>query len=1666
VSIYTVDMALRGVSVSDYFNTKVRLAKEADIMSEYQQLLAVWNGLDVSIRAVVDEPDELTTHSKFRQRLDAKEMIWRERILVSQSPRAGRGGYGRGANQYQQPGYQSSQPYFNSNYQGPQQQFGGLQQSGGLDSRTPWNRGQSFNQRTWTPQATRPAVQTSPPRLQITNGQQPAQLPQNPNQSTQSRPLQSTQTSPLNKFPNNQSRPYQQNTISFRRQCGKCGGNHMSWEHDFLSANPGISRPPKAFYVQALTSGLSNEDDVAYCLETYHAICREENGGQEPYQQEPDQQQEEQQDPTAFFGLTDPIPYPEVGGSNWFRNSATPPDDLNNPQYQVPFFFAASSTSGELSAPPMTEPEPPLFKCRQCESTFKSRNRLFNHIKEKEHYKAQPEVGDARAPEIRSPPSHAPSASGLAFLGYSYAQIQVQTELEEPLHVVCADTGCVMMAVDEDWLVAVYPKCQISTMSQPVQVNGIGGSTHVSQCYTVIKVYIPGEDTQTAKPVTAALDMEVHLVKGLGCRLLIGCDVLDPYKAVIDFDKQQLAIRSCNIATPITVKKKNQPSIVNRKVKTARRTVIPPCSQGVIPVKFKPLGGVERNLDFIPKYSGPSAFLAMSGAFLESVFSNKTDFVLYHNKSDHAVIVNKNTVLGSLTDFHPTTDCRLLSPEEAYSTISRFPVAKAERFVNPADPEWKRVADALYAQQYTATSFQGIGDFIPKSTQEHIEDAVGSSILDDSLGDQRPISSFIDDIRISPTLPEGQKQRLKAVVTQFRSVFERTDGTVDEPEDNWLKIKIKEGAEVPKPKGVYRLGKKDREVVDRLFDRLRREGKMSRSAGSPYGWGVFVVWNRNDPNDKGRVVVDTRGLNAITEDDNYPLPYQEDLLHFVKGKGFIALMDAIKSYYQRNSHPSSWPYQTVHTHRGAEQFNVLMMGFKGSVAHQQRFMEELMEEFDFVMVYIDDILIASDTFEEHIEHIAAVLDKLERVNLALNPAKCSLGFERIKVLGHLVDQYGLATLEAKTAAIREMEYPTTLAQLDYFLGLTGYYRQYVAWYAQKARPLKNLKTFRLRDSPRKDKKVTASIKLGIPTAEQLQSFTTLKADFSSELFLIHDDDSVPLQVAVDAAYEFGFGAVVYQVPIVSMKEHGLTIEDVVNGRYDRRLERVVMFLSREISPAESRYWPTELETAGVVFAVQKARHLIESNRHPTLIYTDHVAVQHISHSKSLKTRSPERSNLRLIRAAQYLSQFRLRVQYRPGCDNIPADALSRLRRITPTVVEQNIYLLENDVIPEEPLAEGVEMTIHATEEFLIRWSAELVKDRHLSSVYNRLATKLSPDIDSIEEQGWVLKRKEARYTLLYLRREDGLRACVPESLAKELLKVAHDKMGHPSIEKTYANLHKHVYMRQMSSLVRKYVSACPECIKKKTLRHPTYGTLQPIEPPMNPFDLITIDFVVKLPPSKKNGETYDTVLSATDKMSRSVILTPGKETWNATEWAGAFFDSVVRRWGLPHTIISDRGSIFTSELWRGVFNRYKVDLLLSTSYHPQTDGQSEAMNQNLQTLLRFFVNQRQDDWVDYLPEVEMVINNSPNASTKISPNEIVLGFPLRTPLSVLGDTLGSTSGSQATREFDRDAARKEARDATKYAAFQMARHYNRKHKEINLEVGSKVYIHLGSGYSL
>lgn len=410
-----------------------------------------------------------------------------------------------------------------------------------------------------------------------------------------------------------------------------------------------------------------------------------------------------------------------------------------------------------------------------------------------------------------------------------------------------------------------------------------------------------------------------------------------------------------------------------------------------------------------------------------------------------------------------------------------------------------------------------------------------------------------------------------------------------------------------------------------------------------------------DGSRKGRVVVDIRALNKITMPDAYSVPSQADILAAIHGSKFITTVDCASFFYQRRVKPQHCHRLTVASHRGQETFKVAVMGYKNSSAYVQRMIDRILRKQRlYDRAYVNDIVIFSNTFKEHLEHLRHVFNKLNQMGICLSPEKSYLAYPSVQLLGQRVNALGLATTDDKLKAITSLEFPRTLRQLETYLGLTGYLRQYIPHYAAIVKPLQLRKTLLNRGirgtKSNARKRAPNRTNLTEPTPTELNAFHQLQTMFSRPSVLAHYDPKRQLYIDLDASKEFGFGAHIYHTK-------GTLAE---NKAPKQKQMKPILFLSRLLTGTETRYWPTELEIAGIVWVVKKIRHMIEAAKSTTIIYTDHSAAVSIVRQTSLNTTAVEKLNLRLVRVSEHLQRFRLDVRYKPGKTNTISNALSRL----------------------------------------------------------------------------------------------------------------------------------------------------------------------------------------------------------------------------------------------------------------------------------------------------------------------------------------------------------------------------------------------------------------------
>lgn len=222
------------------------------------------------------------------------------------------------------------------------------------------------------------------------------------------------------------------------------------------------------------------------------------------------------------------------------------------------------------------------------------------------------------------------------------------------------------------------------------------------------------------------------------------------------------------------------------------------------------------------------------------------------------------------------------------------------------------------------------------------------------------------------------------------------------------------------------------------------------------------------------------------------------------------------------------------------------------------------------------------------------------------------------------------------------------------------------------------------------------------------------------------------------------------------------------------------------------------------------------------------------------------------------------------------------------------------------------------------------------------------------------------------------------ALRARLIRECHDSAtaGHLAERKTKAAVARRYYWQGINSDVSNYVIACASCQKNKKSNLAPAGLMQSLPVPERRWDVVTMDFMTQLPTTAAGN---DAIVVFVDKLSKLVHIVPCKSNITAPQTAHLYLNHVVRHHGLARVIISDRDPKFTSKFWRALHQQLDTKIALSTAYHPQTDGQTENANRNIQTVLRHVVNKRHNDWDEHLLMVEIAINSSVQESTGFSP---------------------------------------------------------------------------------
>ncbi len=319
-----------------------------------------------------------------------------------------------------------------------------------------------------------------------------------------------------------------------------------------------------------------------------------------------------------------------------------------------------------------------------------------------------------------------------------------------------------------------------------------------------------------------------------------------------------------------------------------------------------------------------------------------------------------------------------------------------------------------------------------------------------------------------------------------------------------------------------------------------------------------------------RLCVDYRQLNKKTVPDRHPLPRVQATLESLGGNNWFTVLDQGKAYHQGYVDPESRHKTAFITPWGLFEWVRIPFGLRNAPGEFQRFMEHCLEGLkeDICIPYLDDIIIFSETFDEHVEHVRLVIQRLRANGIKLKPEKCNFFQREVNYLGQIVSAEGYRLDPGKTEAVRALKdsEPKTIGELRKLLGLLGYYRRYIKDFARIAKPL-----FDLLQAPPDVKSNSSNGKNSVPSSQPIQwqsqhqnALSELLDCLISPPILGYPDYSQPFELHTDASLQ-GLGAVLYQMQEGKM--------------------RVIGYGSRSLSPAERRYHAGKLEFLALKWAV-------------------------------------------------------------------------------------------------------------------------------------------------------------------------------------------------------------------------------------------------------------------------------------------------------------------------------------------------------------------------------------------------------------------------------------------------------------------------------------------------
>jgi len=807
---------------------------------------------------------------------------------------------------------------------------------------------------------------------------------------------------------------------------------------------------------------------------------------------------------------------------------------------------------------------------------------------------------------------------------------------------------------------------------------------------------------------------------------------------------------------------------------------------------------------------------------------------------------------------------------------------------------------------------------------------------------------------------EDTVNNLKKILNDFRDIVSIEGEGIGRTSLLTHKIRLK-NPELIINTPSYRTPHKYQSLLDIELSRMKDQGIIEPSC-SPFNSPVLAVKKKNG---EIRPVIDYRNINKNVFIDSFALPRIDDILNSVGNAKVFSTIDLKSAFHHVSLEEDSKPITAFSAGNSKYQFRVLPFGLSSSPSVFQALMSRCLGEVlgKLAFCFIDDIIVFSNSVEEHFCHLRQVFSKLRSANLHMKLEKCQFLKTKVDYLGFVISSEGISY--NKNSKIENANPPKDVKELQRFLGTCNYFRRFIEKFSDIAKPLYSLL--------KKNSEY-------IWSEDCEKAFQSLKAKLSKPPVLAHPNYSKPFFIFTDASAD-GIGACLMQTDDSSPS-----------------LMRPIIFFSKTLNKAQRRYSTTKKEALGLVTAVKQFQYIITG--YPTIVLTDHRPLIYMF-SKKLP------ADAAMARWCLTIQSFQLELKYFPGKQNVVADYLSRLPSQEIMRCETLIRNYGNDEVDEEESSEmdrtnsssvdeldgDCDVFISTSERPLVKylpkledvsWSLEeLKKAQAEDSFTNTIMSYIKGSNEGHLPQSEINKYLIISGVLYKQRKIDNrqleiLNVVVPSKLMEKAINSIHYTMHNSNVHTLFKFSFRYFHPNE-KKLIKEFCERCDVCKLLKG-RFPKPVKLKSAPVPCRPFDAVSIDFVGPFQ-TTDNGNKY--ILSVIDLFSRFCILKalPSR----ATEGVIKTLREVFCQYGFPNTLLSDNALEFTSSAIHSFVKIYSLHKTEVLPFSAWSNGIVERQNAKIVKLLKLYANSINFNWDEYLDTTANTINNSLNETLGDTP---------------------------------------------------------------------------------